>query len=136
MTNEWAMDPLPILRNARTQLVDVSAIAEPLAVAAPDVETTTHATPEMFEQAISGGLRDAVDQYRAAHPGRGLQLLRYIRAIDGKAEVILDAGAAVPEETQLVHLTLALTAADMDELRVVAEVLLASRATSDVGWLR
>jgi hypothetical protein len=57
MTNEWALDPLPILRNARMQLVDVSAIAGPLAVAAPDVATTTQATPEMSEQAISGGLR-------------------------------------------------------------------------------
>jgi hypothetical protein len=127
MTNEWAMDPLPILRNARTQLVDMGAITGPLAVAAPDAEITTHATPEMFEQAISEGLRDAVGQYRAAHPGRGLQLLRYIRAVDGKAEVILDAGAAVPEEMQLVHLTLALAAADVDDLRVIAEVLLASR---------
>jgi hypothetical protein len=131
MTNEWALDPLPILRNARMQLVDVSAIAGPLTAAAPDVAITTQATPEMFEQTISGGLRDAVDQYRDAHSGRILQLLRYVRSVDSQAEVILDAGADVPEETELIHLTLALTAADIDGLRVVAEVLVASGATYD-----
>ena len=136
MTNEWAMDPLPILRNARIQLVDVSGLAGPQAAAALDVATTTQATPETFDQAISGALRDAVDQYSAAHHGQALQLLRYIRAVDGQAEVILDAGAPVPEETQLVHLTLALTAADMDGLHVVAEVLVASNASSDRGWRR
>jgi hypothetical protein len=47
--------------------------------------------------------------------------------------VILDAGAAVPEETELIHLTLAPTAADMDGLRVLAEILVASGATYDAG---
>jgi hypothetical protein len=84
--------------DARIHLVDVTRLAGPLAVAAPDVATTTQATPEMFEQAISGALRDAVDQYRAAHSGRELQLLRYVRAVDGQAEVILDAGRPYPRK--------------------------------------
>jgi hypothetical protein len=134
MTNDWAMDPLPILRNARTQWVDASALTGPLAVAAPDVATRTQATPEMFDDAISGGLLDAMDQYRAAHSGRVLRLLRYVRTVDGQTEVILDTGEAMPNETHLVHLTLAVTAADADGLRVVAEVLLASRASSDNRW--
>lgn len=133
MTTEWAMDPLPILRNARAQWVDISALAEPLAVAAPDVATRTRATPEMFDGAISGGLLDAVDQYRAGHSGRELRLLRYVRTVDGQTEVILDTGEAMPDEADLVHLTLAVTAADTEGLRVVAEVLLASRASSDNG---
>jgi hypothetical protein len=130
MTNEWALDPLPILRNARTQLVDIGAIEGPLAAAAPDVSTSTQATPEMFQQAMSRGLQDAVEQYRSAHAGASLQLLRYVRAIDGQAQVILDAGAPVPAEENLVHLTVAVSAADTDGLRVVAEVLVAVRTAS------
>jgi len=130
MTNEWALDPLPILRNARTQLIDIAAIEGPLAAAAPDVSTSTQATPEMFEQAMSRGLQDAVEQYRSAHAGASLQLLRYVRAIDGQAQVILDAGAPVPAEENLVHLTVAVSAADTDGLRVVAEVLVAVRTAS------
>jgi hypothetical protein len=130
MTNEWALDPLPILRNARTQLVDVSAFEGPLAAAAPDVTTSTQATPEMFQQAMSGGLQDAIEQYRSAHAGANIQLLRYVRAIDGQAQVILDAGVPPPAEERLVHFTVAVSAADTDSLHVVAEVVIAARAAS------
>jgi len=130
MTDAWALDPLPILRNAHTQLVDVGGLEGQFATAAPDVTTSARSTPEMFEQAMSAGLRDVTEQYRSAHGAVNIRLLRYVRSVNGTAEVILDAGASAPREEDLVHITVAVSAVDSAGLRVVAEVLVAARTSS------
>lgn len=124
---DWALDPLPILRNAHTQLADAGALESQLAAAATDVTTAAAAAPEVFEQAMGAGLHDAVAQYQE-NAGVVVRFLRYVRSVNGVAEVILDAGLPAPPENQLVHLTVAVSAADAAGLRVVAEVLLATRA--------
>jgi hypothetical protein len=130
MTNDWALDPLPILQNARQQFVDVGALDAQLSTAAPDVTTTTTATPETFEAAMSSALKDAVEDYRAADGGRQLRLLRYTRATNGEVQVIVDAGEAPPGEDELVQITVSVSVADADRLLVVAEVLVGARTAA------
>lgn len=102
------LDPVPYLRSARERLVRLRQ--------------------DQFRSAFGVGLRDVVECYAAEHPGARLRFLRYIRAIDGKVDVLLDSGAPVPAEDRIVHLTSSVSAADADRLSIVAEVLIATNA--------
>jgi len=134
---DWALDPLPILRNAHTQLADVGALELQLAAAASDVTTATAAAPEVFEQAMGAGLQDAVAQYQE-NAGAVVQYLRYVRSVNGVAQVILDAGLPAPPEDQLVHLTVAVSAAELLRTRRAGPVIAAGAGAgaTEITWLR
>jgi hypothetical protein len=129
MTNSWGTDPLPFLRSAREQLVDFRQLETAMAALPPDVTAAPAAPAATFDEAMSPGLRVAVDDYRERHPDVELRLLRYTRVVDGQPDLVLDAGEEPPSEDALVHLTCAVSAADTSGLHVVAEVLIAARGT-------
>lgn len=121
------LDPVPYLRSARERLVRL----RPLEAVLADRDPALPAEPagqDQFRSAFGVGLRDVVECYAAEHPGARLRFLRYIRAIDGKVDVLLDSGAPVPAEDRIVHLTSSVSAADADRLSIVAEVLIATNA--------
>jgi len=125
MTAGQELDPIPYLRSARERLVSLRPLEAALAGRQPGQAEL--APQEAFAKNFAPGLRYVVERYRADHPDIELRFIRYTRAIDDRVELILDSGDDAPNQDAIVHLTNAVSAADVKRLSIVAEVLIAAR---------
>lgn len=126
--SESPFDPTPLLRSSVEQFLPVEQVEEVLTSLHPERQTpiTRGAGRADFESQASARLLDAVRGYEAQH-GVELTLLRYTATKDGTVAQVIDAGAAAPAETDVVHFTVSGSVADAQHLSVVGEELVTSR---------
>ena len=117
------LDPIPYLRSARERLVSFRPLEAALAGKEPGQPTAQ----DEFVDAFGLGLRASVDRYESENPDIGLHFIRYTRGVDDTVDLILDSGDDAPAEDDIVALTSSGSAADIDRLTIVAEVLVAAR---------
>jgi hypothetical protein len=124
MTAAEQLDPIPYLRSARERLVSLRPLEA--ALSGQDPGGAEPAPQEAFAKNFGPGLRSVVERYLSEHPDTQLRFIRYTRAVDDRVELILDSGDAAPAEDAIVQLTNAVSAADVKQLSIIAEVLIAA----------
>ena len=130
---ELALDPREIVRRFRETHTHYPA-RWPASDLIPDGVTVRTPRDEPIDDAsLPASLRAELRAYSRAHPHRTITFLKHLRTVDGRPERIIDDGADLPGEAQLLVLSQTVTLADWDSVRVVTDLFVARKDDADPG---
>ena len=122
-----APDPVDLLsrfrasyRNYRTLFANTDA--------RPDgVVLETPATHPLTADQLPESLRRLLETYRADHPGEKLELLKYMRLLNGAPELVVEDDLDLPPSAELVTLSQTVTLNSSERVHVVTDLFVARR---------
>jgi hypothetical protein len=125
---DLAPDPRDLLSRFRATYRNYFALAAMPAEVPEGVVVETPATRELTESDLPEGVRRLLQTYREKHPDEKIVLLKYMRLVNGKPEVVVEDESGLPPVDELVTLSQTVTLNTSDRVDVITDLFVARKA--------
>jgi hypothetical protein len=118
-------DPLALLRRFRRTYTNYYALWTSTGEVPEGVTLRRPSEHPLTEDQLPAALRAVLDQYRKAHPNLDVTLLKYMRTVNGRPELVVEDEEDLPPDEALLTLSQTTTANAHDTLQVVTDLVVA-----------
>jgi hypothetical protein len=123
-----APDPHDLLSRFRATYRNYFALSTTPSALPEGVAVETPATRELTESDLPEGVQHLLETYRDAHPDERIVLLKYMRLVNGKPEVLVEDESGLPPVEELVTLSQTVTLNTSDRVDVITDLFVARKA--------
>lgn len=74
------------------------------------------------------GIRLQLQEYKDSHPEQEITLVKFMRTVNGKPELIIEDESDLPSETQILTISQTITVNTDELIKVITDLLIARRA--------
>jgi hypothetical protein len=124
--NEVEVNPREIVQEFRRNYVNAHEAKKRIPGAHQGVDVQTRGQKPLRENDLGPGIRRLLQDYRQAHPGTKIELLKHQRLENGTPTSIVEDETGLPDEDALLTLSETHTLATSSEVRVLTEIVVAS----------
>lgn len=121
-----SLNPLDFVRQFRKNYVNLHNLWTRRGNKAP--EGVTLRDPKQFglnEKSLPEATRSLLAEYRKAHPGLKMAIVKYMRIVNGTPETVVEDDADLPPENEFLSLSQTVTMNTSDHVRVITEIIIA-----------
>jgi hypothetical protein len=123
-----APDPAELLLRFRSTYRNVHTLSEGTDAPAAGVTVETPAAHPLGEGDLPEGIRRLLERYRKEHPDEKLELLKYMRVINGAPELVVEDELDLPPAEELMTLSQTVTLNTSEQVHVITDLFVARRA--------
>jgi hypothetical protein len=122
-----APDPVDLLLRFRAGYRNYHTLVANADELPKDVVVETPATRPLDEQELPEALRRLLEDYRKEHPDEKLELLKYMRLVNGAPELVVEDDLDLPPPEELMTLSQTVTLNTSETVHVVTDIFVARR---------
>lgn len=122
-----APDPVDLLNRFRASYRNYHTLLANADTPPMDVVVETPAAHPLDETELPEGIRRLLQTYREDHPDEKLELLKYMRLVNGAPELVLEDDLDLPPSEELVTLSQTVTLNTSERVHVVTDLFVARR---------
>jgi hypothetical protein len=121
-------DPGAFVRRFRQTYVNLYNYWTNVTTSVPDgVELRTPQEHPLHESDIPESLKTLLANYRTSHPKERIELVKYMRTVNGNPSVVIEDGSDLPPETELLTFSQTQTLVTAEFFEVITDVFVARR---------
>jgi hypothetical protein len=122
-----APDPVDLLNRFRASYRNYHTLVANADEPSPDIVVETPASHPFGEGQLPEGIRRLVETYRVDHPDEKIELLKYMRLVNGAPELVVEDDLDLPPTEELVTLSQTVTLNTSECVHVVTDLFVARR---------
>ncbi len=122
-----APDPVDLLNRFRASYRNYHTLVASTDEPSPDIAVETPASHPFGEGQLPEGIRRLVETYRVDHPDEKIELLKYMRLVNGAPELVVEDDLDLPPTEELVTLSQTVTLNTSECVHVVTDLFVARR---------
>jgi hypothetical protein len=122
-----APDPVDLLNRFRASYRNYHTLVASTDEPSPDIAVETPASHPFGEGQLPEGVRRLVETYRVDHPDEKIELLKYMRLVNGAPELVVEDDLDLPPTEELVTLSQTVTLNTSECVHVVTDLFVARR---------
>ena len=122
-----APDPVDLLNRFRASYRNYHTLVASTDEPSPDIAVETPASHPFGEGQLPEGIRRLVETYRVDHPDEKIELLKYMRLVNGTPEFVVEDDLDLPPTEELVTLSQTVTLNTSECVHVVTDLFVARR---------
>jgi len=122
-----APDPVDLLNRFRASYRNYHTLVASTDEPSPDIAVETPASHPFGEGQLPEGIRRLVETYRVDHPDEKIELLKYMRLVNGAPELVVEDDLDLPPTEELVTLSQTVTLNTIECVHVVTDLFVARR---------
>jgi hypothetical protein len=123
-----APDPAELLLRFRSTYRNFHSLSEQTGTQATGVTIETPAAHPLSEDGLPEGIRRLLERYRKEHPAEKLELLKYMRVVNGAPELVVEDELDLPPAEELMTLSQTVTLNTSEQVHVITDLFVARRA--------